>query len=300
MRIAILGGAGHIARTLTACLPAAWQPTLFTSHPQSIDRTLVGNVPILPYDAIGRDPYDVVINAAGPGDPARHRALGGAVLDIMARFDAMAIEMIERHPGAAYIHISSGAIYGTDYSRPVDDNTALCIQPNKIKPRDYYALAKLYSESRHRALAPLPIADLRVFGYFTRHIDATTGFFLGEVAACLRDRRPFETSPHDFVRDLISPGDLAQCIQCLVKGGTPNGCYDAISARPTTKFEILGRLTADLGLKVKIVGGSTAPRLSPPERISTCSSATQLGYHPSLSSLDLVLREMRALTSPDI
>lgn len=296
MRVAILGGAGHIARTLTPCLPATWQLTLFTDHSQTIDRTLVGNVLIRPYDAIAHDRYDIVINAAGPGDPAHHRDLGGAVLDIMARFDAMAMAMIERHPGTAYIHLSSGAIYGADYSRPVGDDTALCIPPNRIEAEHYYALAKIYAEARHRALAPLAIADIRIFGYFTRHIDAASGFFLSQVAACLRAGKLFETSPHDFVRDLISPGDLAQLIVRLAEAGVPHGFYDAVSARPTTKFAILDRLTVELNLEVRVTDEGSPHRLPLPDRISTCTRATQLGYHPSLSSLDLVLREVGALT----
>ena len=295
--VAIMGGAGHIARTLALWLPSDWHISLFSDHRQALSDFFIANPPkssfeILPYELFATKPFDLIINAAGPGDPSRHHELGGEVLDIMDRYDRMALGYLESHRQVGYIFISSGAIYGSKYTQTIDDQTKISFSPNYFQPRDYYALSKLWAEAKHRALKDRRIADVRVFGYFTRHVSLDSGFFLSNVARCLCDETEFKTPPHDFVRDIISPKDLAQLLVLIFEANVPNMMFDAVSAMPVTKFEILDALQREFGLRVKVKNPNKIKCLS---QISTNCNASALGYEAECASLDVVRSEMRAL-----
>ena len=283
--VALLGGRGQIARTIQPCLPVQWRVTRFSRTADDSMR---------PYDALAGDRFDLIINAAGPGDPASHRTLGAEMVRITERFDNLVLDYLDRHPACGYAFISTGAVYGNGYACPGNDESSLAIPVNRMGSEHAYVLAKLAAEAKHRAAAGRNIADLRVFGYMTPLIDMESGFFVAAAARCLRDQRPFVTSGTDFRRDFVAPEDLAGLIAILFEHGMPNGCYDAASAAPTTKFEILEMLSRRFGLNVEMESGHGAP-LPAMDRITRASGAYNLGYRPRFTSMAAVERAFAAL-----
>jgi nucleoside-diphosphate-sugar epimerase len=281
--VAILGGKGQIARSLAEALPRDWDLRLFSRSPHE------GK--LLPYSAFPDGHYDLVINAAGPGDPAAHRSMGAAIFRITETLDNLVLDYLEHYPQTGYIYLSTGALYGADYRQPGDADSVYRLPINKLETVPAYHMAKLTAEAKHRWLSNFHIADLRIFGYFTRHIAPNSGFFLAQVAQALAEGRPFATHPTDFVRDCGAPEDLAQLIVSLAEHGVPNGCYDAVSAEPATKFEILRELEQRFHLHWAIENGEPEP-CDRPRKTTNLANASRLGYRPAMSTLNLVVREM--------
>ncbi|MFN3076466.1 MAG: NAD-dependent epimerase/dehydratase family protein [Alphaproteobacteria bacterium] len=294
--VAILGARGQIARGIVAHLPREWDLRLFSRDPERPHaEARERGVPVLANERFGDGRYDVVLNAAGSGDPVVHRALGAGVLRMTETLDNLVLDHLVLRPETAYLYLSTGAIYGAydpNYDNPVADDPYLCLPLDRLGKVNPYVVAKLAAETKHRHLSGLRIADLRIFGYFSRHMDPGSGFFLAQAAAALGSGRPFHTHPTDFVRDLVSPEDLAGQIAALVAQDVPNDAYDAVSAKPVTKFEILDNLRAGFGLEY-VVDGGAAVRFPSPDRVTSLSGRQKrVTYHPRMTSLELVLREM--------
>jgi len=296
-KVALLGARGQIARGLVEDLPQDWRLDLFSRdpkppHPEAAAR----GAPVLPYGQFAAGAYDLVVNAAGPGDPSVQRANGGAVLRIIETFDNLVLDYLRTHPATGYINMSTGAVYGKEYHAAVG-KPVYELNVKDLGKTNAYALAKLVAETKHRHAPDLHIADLRIFGYFSRRMDLASGFFMAQVMEHLRGGRPFHTGPADFVRDFIAPEDLAAHIVSLFEAGVPNSYFDAVSARPVTKFEILEALGDRFGLRYIIEGGEPI-RLERPIAVVLAQDGIN---HPVLqsriTSRQVVLREAGALCS---
>lgn len=279
VNVAMLGARGQIARSISPHLPAHWRVTLFSRS--SDDGAL-------PYEALPDHQFDLIINAAGPGDPAIHRAGGLDTFRIIEYFDNLSLDYVRRNPGCAYIFMSTGAVYGNGYECPGDEDSILRLPVNGLGQAHNYLLAKLVAEAKHRAVPDHRIADLRVFGYVSAAMNLESGFFLAEAARCLKEGRPFVTNAADFHRDIVSPEDLARLITILAGAGVPNGAYDACSAAPTTKFAILDLLEHRFGLKVEVEPSGERNRLPVMDRLSNLQGAIRLGYRAEFTSIESV------------
>lgn len=296
LRIAILGASGQIGKGLTQAFAGEAQLFLFARSPHRVERFLTANTLSSESIKTGRmeefpaGAYDVVINAAGPGDPKTLGAPDTNILTVTEDLDRLGLRYVVDNPDAAYIYLSTGAIYGPDY------DTDVFTWPVNAPPLGrLYPLAKLTAEARHRALTDRKIADIRIFGYFSRHADRSAGFLLSQISDALLSRRRLVTGPEDLVRDYIGPNDLVALIRCLLRAGTPNGSYDIYSDRPATKFQILELLEGAVQLAWDVEGGD-ARRREPPQTIARDGMrAASLGYKPKLSTLSLVEREIRAI-----
>jgi nucleoside-diphosphate-sugar epimerase len=295
--VALLGARGQIARGLVKDLPQDWRLDLFSrdSMPPH-DEAGVRGVPILPYAQFGTGAYDLVVNAAGPGDPSVQRASGGEIFRITEAFDNLVLDYVRARPKTCYINLSTGAVYGTDYyaalGKPIYE-----LNVNALANTNAYALAKLTAEAKHRQMPDLRIADLRIFGYFSRRIGLSSGFFMAQVMHHLLDKRPFRTGPADFVRDFIAPEDLAAHIVALYGAGVPNAYFDAVSARPVTKFEILEVLGDQFGLRYIVDGGEPVLLDRSKSVISAQDGVNHLALRSRSTSRQVVLREAGALCS---
>lgn len=295
--VAILGARGQIARGLVKYLPQGWVLELFSRNPNlpHIEATERG-APILHYDKFATGAYDLIINAAGPGDPSVHRTIGREILRITETFDNMALDLIGTHPEMPYINLSTGAVYGTDYGTVAGD-PVYGLNVNDLAHTNAYVLAKLAAETKHRQSQDLKIADLRIFGYFSRRMDLASGFFMAQVAEHMRDDRRFRTGPADFVRDFIAPEDLATHIVTLYDRGVPNAAFDAVSAEPVTKFDILEALGDRFGFRYVVEGGEPI-RLERPIIVARAQDGVNLPVlHSRMTSMQVVLREAEALCS---
>jgi nucleoside-diphosphate-sugar epimerase len=295
--VALLGARGQIARGLVEGLPQDWRLDLFSRDPiPPHDEAVARGVPILPYAQFATGTYDLVINAAGPGDPSVQRSDGREILQITEAFDNLVLDYVLARPATRYINLSTGAVYGKDYHAAVG-KPIYELHVNDLANTNAYALAKLMAEAKHRQLPNLHIADIRIFGYFSRRIGLSSGFFIAQVMDHLLGERPFRTGPADFVRDFIAPEDLAAHIVALYDAGVPNAYFDGVSARPVTKFEILEVLGDQFGLRYIVEGGEPALIERPNSVVSAQGDVNFPVLRSRITSRQVVLREAGALCS---
>ena len=302
-KIAILGASGQIGRGLALEFMGSHELLLFARDVELVQSFISvqgpngRDVEVLRLEEFGNSPYDVVISAIGPGDPGRIRGMGADIFGVTERFDSLILNYLERNPDTIYVFLSTGAIYGNSYSESATEQSRFAIPINDIGRDHFYPLAKLVAEAKHRALAHLCIIDVRIFGFFSRHIDTGGDFFLSELADCVVGGKTFHTNNVNFVRDYVSSDDLASFINLLLKGRGRNGAYDIYSASPVTKFELLEELGRTFGLSCEIADSKndTARAVQKPSRISNYGAAEKIGYIPRRTSMDIVIRELKAM-----
>ena len=295
--VALLGARGQIARGLVADLPRDWKLDLFSRDPVAPhqEATMRG-VSVLPYEQFAAGIYDLVINAAGPGDPAFHRTNGPGILRITETFDNLVLDYLDTYPATRYINLSTGAVYGKDYHAAAG-NSALELNVRDLANVNAYALAKLVAETKHRQAPELHIADLRIFGYFSHRIDRASGFFIAQVLDHVLSGKTFRTGPLDFERDFIASEDLAAHIVTLYDAGVPNSFFDALSARPVTKFEILEALGDKFGLRYIVEAGESSQLERPIAAILAKDDVNRPVLRSRITSRQVVLHEAGVLCS---
>ena len=142
--------------------------------------------------------------------------MGASIFDVTLKYDQMALDYVRQHPDCRYIFLSSGAVYGSSFDKPVNEKTKATIAINNLQPQDWYALAKLQAECRHRSLPHLRIVDIRVFNYFSHTQDMEARFLITDILRAIRDKTVLQTSFDNIVRDFVHPTDLHQLIECIV------------------------------------------------------------------------------------
>ena len=290
-KVALLGAQGQIARGLVEDLPQEWRLELFSRGPHAPHKEAAARgAPLMAYSQLAGSDYDLVINAAGPGDPVVQRANGRAILQITEYFDNLVLDYMRTHPATGYINLSTGAVYGKDY-RGATERMLFELNAKDLANANAYVLAKLVAETKHRQSPDLRIADLRIFGYFSRRMDLNAGFFMAQVM------KQLTYGPADFVRDFIASEDLAAHIVALYEAGVPNSYFDAVSACPVTKFEILEALGQQFGLRYIVDGGEPVQVERPMSTISAQDGVNQPVLRSRMTSRQVVLHEAGALIS---
>lgn len=306
MKIAVLGATSHIAKNLIRLWLAdpGVDLHLFARNPVAVDGFVTqlgysGIRPAFTFADFGQTEYAAVINCVGFGNPASLRDAGYSLFTVTEYYDSMILAYLENNPDCVYVNMSSGAVYRGAFSAPVDDSTAASFLVNNLQPADRYALAKLYSEIKHRAASGLSIIDLRVFSFFSRHIDPAAGFLLSDIVRCVRDRSVFVTGQGDLVRDYIHPEDLFCLVNaCIASGPGTNCAIDAYSREPVSKSDLLEYYRAEWDLKVEFRDGNTGVDASGKKDLycSQFRKARDLfGYQPGYSSLETVASETRVI-----
>lgn len=303
VRIALLGATSHIAKGLIACWSSDQEKELYlyARSPERVREFLASaalpDTNVFPIDQFGAVPYDIVINCTGFGGPQRLKENLGKIFSVTARFDDAVLEYLLRYPHTLYVNMSSGAVYGSDFSKPVDEHRSARFNINSLSPEEYYGIAKLHAEARHRSLPNLNIVDVRIFGFFSRYIDLNEGFLLSGILSCLKTKQTFLTGPADIWRDFIHPGDLATLIGCCYRNRPLNAAYDAYSTMEVGKFELLTFFAENYGLEYRVDEAFQSPAVTgqkdyyyPVGRL-----AGKIGYEPVHSSLEGIHKEMPAL-----
>lgn len=299
-KIAILGATSHIAKGLILNFSHSktGELFLFARVPKKVKDFLKANnlkpdCHIERFKYFSKGKYDVIINCVGLGTPIKVREASGAVFKITEEFDNLILEYLLRYPGDLYINFSSGAAYCSTFTQKVGNDPKLAISVSDIKPENYYGMAKLYSEAKHRAMAKSRIVDIRIFSYFSRFIDLNGGYFITEMLKSLKKKETFVTSQYDFVRDFLAPEDLFNLICRIIKSKPFNGAIDAYSSAPISKFNILKYFAKHYSLKYVLdynfkfacsTGGKSL-------YYSNSRNAASLGYRPKHSSLAAVAME---------
>lgn len=305
MRVAILGATSLIAKDLILSIAKAnhnEQLFLFARRPEAMEAWLKVNgllerCVVANYAAFGNADYDAIINFVGVGDPARATAMGAAIFDITYRFDQLALDYLQRHRTCRYLFLSSGAAYGGTFEEPAQRSTKSTVSLNDLSQQEWYGVAKLHAECRHRALPDHAIFDIRVFNYFSRNQDPAARFLLTDIIRSLRDDTVFLTNAGYIVRDYLHPADFYNLVRVLLLSPPANVALDCYSLAPIDKPTLLDAMRREFGLRYEI---SQAPSTinatgTKPYYYSLNHRAAEFGYVPSRTSEAGITQETRAL-----
>ena len=254
--------------------------------------------PALYLDKFGQEKYSAIINFIGIGDPAKAKIMGADIFDATLHTDLKVLQYLKINPETIYIFISSGAVYGTDYLTPVTENSYASIPINNLSSQNYYSIAKLYAEARHRALPDYTIFDIRIFNYISRSLDLNSRFFITDIINAIRNKQVFETDDQAILRDFMHPTDFCRLVQsCLNSKARLNMALDAYSKSPIDKTTLLNVLREKFGLNYKIVRNAELVNATgrKPYYYSKMRSADKIGYMPAYDSLSAILEEIQAI-----
>lgn len=304
--IAILGSTSHIAKGLinNFLRNGDFSLHLYTKSPDKVRSFLV---------AIGKSPdedcvihegynnflkssYDIIINCVGVGTINKLRGNYTNYFTVTEEYDNLAIGYLrDICPDTLYISLSSGVVYGREFSAPVEENTTNRIPVNYVATEDYYAIARLNAEAKHRAFHNLKIVDLRIFSYFSRFIDLTDGYFITDVIDCVLNKRILKTNSVNIVRDYVHPKDLFSIVQKCMGVEKINTALDVISAKPAEKREILDYFSMAYGLRYEMNGTVRHVSATGSKNIycSRYNNAAVIGYKPEFSSMDAIKEESK-------
>lgn len=306
MRFAILGATSHIAKGLILGLQGSVSNELFlfARSPERVQLFLVSIeaansqfIKVKPFSEFSDNDYDVVINCVGIGNPAKLANELPSIFNITEVFDNLVLEYLKDHRKTLYINFSSGAAYGTDFSAPVTETSQAKFNINAIAVNEYYGIAKVNSEAKHRAMNDYNIVDLRVFGYFSRFIDLEEKFLLSEIVRCIKNGQEFVTGTGNIIRDFVNYNDILNIINACINKNGVNDVFDVYSAKAATKFEIIEHFVVNHGLKYSINDAYTDFSATgyKDNYYSKNYKAYSIGYTPNFSSIDCIESEIKYL-----
>lgn len=294
-RIAILGASSQIARDLICSLARGGtdELLLYVRDRDACAAWLARHglsFPVFGYADYGREAHDAVLNFVGVGDPQRAARMGADIFELTREFDELALAGLRAAPGRRYLFLSSGAAYCAPFEQPATRASRAAVPLNDLTPADYYGVAKLYAECRHRALPDLAITDLRVFNYISPTQDLAARFFLTDVLRAVRDGTVLQTGPGYMVRDYLHPDDFHRLVRCVLDAPPANRALDCYSLAPIDKPALLELMQERFGLRYALAeaAGINATGAKP-HYYSLDRSAAELGYQPRLTSADGIL-----------
>lgn len=302
-KIAILGATGYIGRSLVREFfleKKSCHLFLFSRSTEKLN-THLSEVPkkveysIHSYDTFHNGDYDVIINCTGISSISGLKHNPFEVFKVTEEMDSLVIEYLHRNPKTLYINMSSGAVYGNNFDSAVTEKSLTMLPGGFCEGGEFYAIAKINAEAKHRALSSYNIVDIRVFGFFSSLVDTVSPFLLSEIVKSLKNKKVFVTEQGDIVRDYITARDLLVCINLLIKKNKINDYFDIYSKKPISKLELLQALTKKYGLvyEVQKKKGKLKNSTSKNFYASKSKKAMQiLNFKPSLSSLDGIINEL--------
>lgn len=304
MRIAILGATSQIARDLIVSLASAGERYLhlFARRPNDVSKWLDsvglrGRYPVDDFSGFEKHEFDAVINFVGVGNPAQAMTMGNSIFDITLRFDELVLDYLRVQPACRYLFLSSGAAYGSSFDEPATRDTPAVVAVNNLSPQEWYGVAKLHAECRHRAHPDLAIIDVRVFNYFSRTQDISARFLITDILRAIRDRAVLKTSPDYIMRDFLHPSDFYKLVSALLSAPATNAVLDCYSRAPVDKPNLLAAMQEKFGLRYEVTKASASVNATggKPHYYSKNTRAADFGYRPSLTSLEGILQESEKL-----
>lgn len=301
-KIAILGASSHVARSL---LPFFFNETdadlfLFGRDAEKIRSAATvdlssSRVRVFDgFNAFENENYDLCLNCVGAGTP---NALGenySRWFTLTETFDNKILSHLsDSNPTALYVSFSSGAVYG-GLRRAGAENSVLSLSVNRLNVPDYYILARLNAEAKHRSFKDLRVLDVRLFSYFSRYLDDNAGYFMSDVLRALKTKTVLHVKPSDMCRDYIAPEDLFALIVCASKADAVNETVDAYSLKPVLKSEILNAFQEKFGLNYVSDGHFVSPNAERNIYYSDYKAAGKFGYRPAKSALETLVDETKA------
>ncbi len=302
-KIALLGATGYIGRSLLQEFfddKEKFHLFLFSRSKSKINGLIKNkikndSIKACVISEFNKHNYDVVINCTGIKSLSLLKENPYEVFKVTEEMDSMIIGYLEKSPKTLYINLSSGGVYGNygNSNKEINSETRATININDISPAEYYAIAKINSEAKHRAIPDLNIVDLRVFAFFSRFSDVSPKFMMSEVVDCIKNKKIFKTDDNNIIRDYVCPNDLLSIVKKVIKKGRINDFFDVYSLKPISKFDLLVFLEKKYGLKYLI---KKAPKsinnLSKNIYYSKNKKAERIGYSPKFSSLSGIEHEI--------
>jgi len=171
------------------------------------------------------------------------------------------------------------------------------IDINNLGPTNWYTIAKLYAEAKHRSLSDLPIVDVRVFNYFSHTQDMSASFLITDIIHAIKNKEVFKTSSENIARDFITPPDFYNLIRTIIDFKPINIALDCYTKSPVLKFDLLSEFGSKFGLKYEVdkdidIVNATGAKLN---YYSTNKIAKNMGYTPTNTSIDGVIQEIVSL-----
>jgi len=302
MRIAILGATSQIAKDLIISFSenSNHDLILFARRPDLVIHwltTIKLNEKYSTHDfgSFGVDKYfDSIINFVGVGDPAKAVNMGASIFDVTQKYDEMALDYVRQQPNCKYIFLSSGAAYNSTFDEPVDRDTKAVVAINNLQPNDWYALAKLSAECRHRSLSHLSIVDIRVFNYFSHTQDLNARFLIMDILRAIQLSKKFITSPENIVRDYIGSQEFYNIVSSILYSDGKNTAIDCYSKQPIDKMSLLQMMKNNFSLDydIKQAGSLINATGNKINYFSRNYAAEEFGYIPKRKSVDIIKQEM--------
>ncbi|MBP9866840.1 MAG: NAD(P)-dependent oxidoreductase [Candidatus Pacebacteria bacterium] len=310
-KIALLGATGYIGKSLLYEFVQGGNVRLFLfsrskknleSVMNLVFKNVISNtceISIHTLEEFNAYTYDAIINCTGIGDQAILKNDVSKIFEVTESVDKMIIAYITKKINTKYINMSSGAVYGNSFTKPVTEKTKIVFNDKKFSAYEYYAIAKINSEAKHRALNNLHIIDIRIFAFFSHFFDSDASFFMSQVASCIKNKKVFETSDSDMVRDYVSTKDLYYFIKlCIDDRDHNNDFFDIYSKKPISKFEILSYLHENFGLRYTFYKSEKTKDISFKNiYYSKNKKAKNIGYEPEFSSIESISEELKKILS---
>lgn len=224
--------------------------------------------------------------------------LAGQV-DITLQYDQLALDYLRGHPACRYLFLSSGAAYGSTFDEPIGRTSKAVITLNDLPSQEWYGVAKVHAECRHRSLSDMAIIDIRVFNYFSRTQDLSARFLLTDIVRNIRDGTILQTTPDYIVRDFLHPADFCNLIHSLLSSPPANAAVDCYTRAPIDKPGLLTEMQRQLGLRYEVSQAPIAVNATgtKPYYYSLNKRAADFGYVPTRTSIQGILEEARAILS---
>jgi nucleoside-diphosphate-sugar epimerase len=203
----------------------------------------------------------------------------------------MVLEYLRLHPTCRYLFLSSGAVYGTNFNEPAKRETPAVVAINNLTPHEWYGVAKLHAECRHRSRPEHQIIDIRVFNYFSRTQDMKARFLITDILRAIRDRSVLRTSSEYIVRDYLHQSDFCQLVNALLVAPPTNTAVDCYSRAPVDKPTLLLAMQEVFGLQYEVAAENVSVNATGRKShyYSLNSNAANYGYRPCFTSLDGVI-----------
>jgi nucleoside-diphosphate-sugar epimerase len=306
LRIAILGATSQIAKDLVRLFAAqtTHDLVLYARRLEAVKQWLISvglpeRYPIQDFELFNLNSnFDVVINFVGVSNPEQVAAMGASILDLTLQYDELALRYVRKHPSCRYIFLSSGAVYGSCFELPVEVNSRAVISINNLKPQDWYGVAKLHAECRHRSMASLPIVDIRLFNYFSHTQDMEARFLITDIVRAIRDKTVLKTLGNYIVRDFVHPLDFFQLVNAIILTSSINVAVDCYSKSPIDKITLLQVMQERFGLQYEIDETNSIFDFKQPKTYYYSNNKCDFifGYKPFFSSIEGIMIELETLT----
>jgi nucleoside-diphosphate-sugar epimerase len=299
MNIGIIGASSQIAKDLILSFnedDSDHNVVMFSRSPDKVTnqfKKLNKNIdyPNLAYtDFPSGNDFDVLINFVGVGDPAQAKEMGAKIFEVTEQYDNLAINYLKTHPSCKYIFMSSGAVYGGDFEEAANKETVAKVNINNIDATDYYTIAKLYAESKHRSLSDYSIVDVRIFNYFSHTQDINARFLITDLVRSIQDGSVLKTNAVNIIRDFITPPDFYRLITFIIECPKENFSIDCYTKATIDKFSLLDLCQKEFFLKYEVIenAGVNGTGL----KINYYSNRFHSGFEPMFTSTSGIFNEL--------